>query len=184
MLEAAQNSPVYKFVKKWKIALPLHPEFRTMPMLFYVPPLLPIIGRNDNGVYNVADAEDEGTNPHFSVLEKARLPIKFMANLFTAGNEDLLKEVFEKLIAVRQYRSSVTTKGRLTETEIQEILEKGKTNAAEANDIFHLSSKPTYEERFVIPPLARERSIEQVKDPYVHKQEAGFGFKEKPDRRW
>ncbi|OLS23177.1 MAG: Respiratory nitrate reductase 1 beta chain [Candidatus Heimdallarchaeota archaeon LC_2] len=184
MLEAAQNSPVYKFVKKWKIALPLHPEFRTMPMLFYVPPLLPIIGRNDNGVYNVADAEDEGTNPHFSVLEKARLPIKFMANLFTAGNEDLLKEVFEKLIAVRQYRSSVTTKGRLTETEIQEILEKGKTNAAEANDIFHLSSKPTYEERFVIPPLARERSIEQLKDPHVHKQEAGFGFKEKPDRRW
>ena len=47
-------------------------------MLFYVPPLLPIIGRNDNGVYNVADAEDEGTNPHFSVLEKARLPLDQM----------------------------------------------------------------------------------------------------------
>ncbi|MCP4975123.1 MAG: nitrate reductase subunit beta, partial [Maribacter sp.] len=40
-IKAAQNSPTYKFVKEWGMALPLHPEFRTMPMLFYVPPLLP-----------------------------------------------------------------------------------------------------------------------------------------------
>ncbi|MEZ5068816.1 MAG: hypothetical protein R2847_10175 [Bacteroidia bacterium] len=30
-IEAAQKSPVYKFVKVWKLALPLHPEFRTLP---------------------------------------------------------------------------------------------------------------------------------------------------------
>ncbi|HWR21713.1 MAG TPA: hypothetical protein VN444_07620, partial [Verrucomicrobiae bacterium] len=34
MIEAARNSPVYKFFKQWRIALPLHPEFRTLPMLF------------------------------------------------------------------------------------------------------------------------------------------------------
>ena len=38
-ITAAQQSPVFQFVKKWGIALPLHPEFRTLPMLFYVPPL-------------------------------------------------------------------------------------------------------------------------------------------------
>ena len=38
VIESAQKSPVYKYVKQWKIALPLHPEFRTLPMLFYVPP--------------------------------------------------------------------------------------------------------------------------------------------------
>jgi hypothetical protein len=43
VIESAQNSPVYKFVKEWKIALPLHIEFRTLPMLFYVPPLLPVM---------------------------------------------------------------------------------------------------------------------------------------------
>jgi nitrate reductase beta subunit len=43
-ITAAQNSPVYKFVKEWKIALPLHPEFRTLPNLFYVPPMLPSYG--------------------------------------------------------------------------------------------------------------------------------------------
>ncbi len=42
-IKAAQNSPTYKFVKEWGMALPLHPEFRTLPMLFYVPPLLPVM---------------------------------------------------------------------------------------------------------------------------------------------
>jgi nitrate reductase beta subunit len=35
-LESARKSPVYQFVKVWKIALPPHLEFRTLPMLFYV----------------------------------------------------------------------------------------------------------------------------------------------------
>jgi nitrate reductase / nitrite oxidoreductase, beta subunit len=34
VIEAAQRSPVYKFVKAWKIALPPHIEYRTLPMLF------------------------------------------------------------------------------------------------------------------------------------------------------
>ena len=41
-LEACRRSPVYKMVKEWEIALPLHPEFRTLPCLFYVPPESPL----------------------------------------------------------------------------------------------------------------------------------------------
>ena len=26
----------------WKVAFPLHPEYRTLPMVWYVPPLSPI----------------------------------------------------------------------------------------------------------------------------------------------
>src|SRR6266704_1491876 len=33
VIESAQRSPVYKFVKIWKIALPPHIEYRTIPML-------------------------------------------------------------------------------------------------------------------------------------------------------
>ena len=36
-------SPVYRFAKEWKLGLPLHVEYRTFPMLFYVPPLLPVM---------------------------------------------------------------------------------------------------------------------------------------------
>ena len=38
----ARKSPVYKMAVEWKVALPLHPEYRTLPMVWYVPPLSPI----------------------------------------------------------------------------------------------------------------------------------------------
>ena len=41
-LEAAKRSPVWKMAMDWKIAFPLHPEYRTLPMVWYVPPLSPI----------------------------------------------------------------------------------------------------------------------------------------------
>ena len=49
VIEAAQKSPVYKYVKEWRLALPLHPEFRTLPMLFYVPPMLPVLAAIGEG---------------------------------------------------------------------------------------------------------------------------------------
>src|SRR5215218_1267212 len=42
-LDAARRSPVYALAKKYRVALPLHPEYRTMPMVWYVPPLSPIV---------------------------------------------------------------------------------------------------------------------------------------------
>lgn len=44
-IDAAQNSPTYKLMKEWKIAFPLHPEYRTLPMVWYVPPLSPLATR-------------------------------------------------------------------------------------------------------------------------------------------
>ena len=44
-IDAAQRSPVYPLVKHYRVALPLHPEFRTMPMVWYIPPLSPVVDR-------------------------------------------------------------------------------------------------------------------------------------------
>jgi len=41
-LAAAKNSPVYKMAVDWRVALPLHPEYRTLPMVWYIPPLSPV----------------------------------------------------------------------------------------------------------------------------------------------
>ena len=30
-------------IKQWQIALPLHMEYRTLPMVWYIPPLSPIL---------------------------------------------------------------------------------------------------------------------------------------------
>ena len=35
------DGDVYKLVRKWKVAIPLHPEFGTEPNVYYVPPLAP-----------------------------------------------------------------------------------------------------------------------------------------------
>jgi nitrate reductase beta subunit len=94
-IEAAQKSPVYKFVKLWKLALPLHPEFRTLPNLFYVPALLPSVGTVNNGIYN------SNTNGLWGGIDTTRLPMKYLASLFSAGNTETVAEVLKRLMTVR-----------------------------------------------------------------------------------
>jgi ethylbenzene hydroxylase subunit beta/complex iron-sulfur molybdoenzyme family reductase subunit beta len=36
-----ENGPIYKLVKKYEVALPLHPEQGTQPNVYYVPPISP-----------------------------------------------------------------------------------------------------------------------------------------------
>jgi nitrate reductase / nitrite oxidoreductase, beta subunit len=180
-ISAAQNSPVYKFVKKWGTALPLHPEFRTLPQLFYVPPMLPVLGKMQDGVYDSSAVE--GMGQMLNSLEKARIPVRYMASLFSAGNEEIIKEVYRKNIAVRLYKRAQRVKD-ITAEEVQQALAIGKTTPEECEAIFNLTSLPTMEERFVIPAMAREEAIEQSLDPYTHKPAAGFGYREAPARRF
>jgi len=176
MIESARKSPVYKFVKKYQLALPLHPEFRTLPMLFYVPPLLPVVASTRNGTYEVA-------NDFLTSLEKARVPIRYMATLFAAGNESVVTEVYKKLITVRIYKRAQTV-GDISSEELKSAMHEGKTTPEEAEEIFRLTSLPTFEERFVIPPLGREKAIESLIEPSTHKTVAGIGFRRGLRRRW
>jgi nitrate reductase beta subunit len=183
LIAAAQQSPVYKFVKLWKLALPLHAEFRTMPMLFYVPPMLPVLATTSNGTYDVSVAVSNSLMPMLSSLERARVPLRYMASLFAAGNEDVVAAAYRKLIAVRVYMRAQRV-GDVPAAEAEQALITGRVTASEAEAIFRLTSLPTFEERFVVPPLAREVAIEQTTDPYSHKPAAGFGFRLAPARRW
>ncbi|MDK1019678.1 MAG: nitrate reductase subunit beta [Actinomycetota bacterium] len=183
MLEAARHSPVYKFVKQWKLALPLHPEFRTLPMLYYVPPMLPVLAKVRDGKYDVDGADTEGLTPLLGSLEAARIPLRYMARLFGAGNEEVVADVYRKLIAVRVYKRAEKV-GDVTEDEVKEALKVGRLTAEEAEAIFRLTALPTVGERFVVPPLGREVAIEQTEDPGTHKGKAGFGTVTAPERRW
>jgi nitrate reductase beta subunit len=183
MLDAARNSPVLKFFKKWRLALPLHAEFRTLPMLFYVPPMLPVLGIANNGHHDVAGASGTRLAPLLSSLENARLPIRYMAGLFSAGNEEIVRAVYQKLIAVRVAMRAKTV-GDVAAEDLAEALRLGNTTAQEAEAIWRLTATPTFEERFVIPPLAREVSIEVLETPLNRKGQTGFGFNRKAERRW
>ena len=175
-LRAAQLSPVYKFVKEWGIALPLHPEFRTIPNLFYVPPMLPAMASVDaDGVY------DSTTKSLWGGVETARLPMKYLASLFTAGDEEKVRNVLRKLLAVKIHRRDATV-GDLPKEEVEEALSNGRTSGSEADAIFRLTSLATFNERFVIPPAHREESIEMMEATADAKGETGFGFKMRPAR--
>jgi len=177
VIEAAQRSPVYRFVKEWQLALPLHPEFRTIPMLFYVPPLLPVMASAGNGgTYRLA-------SDFFSSLESVRMPTRYMAGLFAAGNEAEVTAVYKKLIAVRLHKRATSVGDIATEEANRALAEAGIT-AEEAEAIYRLTALPTFEDRFVIPPMAREVAIESVMDPFTHRTQAGVGFRRGAQRRW
>jgi nitrate reductase beta subunit len=175
VIEAAQRSPVYRFVKEWKIALPPHIEYRTLPMLFYVPPMAPVMSRTENGaVNNVSDNL-------FHDIDEARVPMKFLANLFGAGHEGKVRYALKKQKAVRWHRRSLTV-GDVDAETADRILREADCSKEEAEAIYELTSLCTFEQRFVIPPMHREEAIEMLRDPLEHKQSAGFGFLAPPRR--
>jgi nitrate reductase beta subunit len=169
VIESAQASPVYKFVKEWELALPPHIEFRTLPMLFYVPAMSPVIAAEKNNTI------DGISNNLFHDIEDSRVPLKFLANLFGAGYTGKVTYSLKKQKAIRWYRRAVTV-GDVT----MEVAEKMLREAAE--EIYKLTSLCRAEDRFVIPPSHREEAIEAIKDPMEHKQETGFGFVTGPRR--
>ena len=78
-----EGGSVHKLVEKWKVALPLHPEFETKPNVYYVPPLSPAPLHEDGRF-------DEGG---------ARIPPSYLEELFGAqvhGALDVVRTELEK----------------------------------------------------------------------------------------
>jgi nitrate reductase beta subunit len=154
VLDAARRSPVYRFVKEWQIALPLHPEYRTVPMLFYVPPLLP----------SMADEAGRAQGDFFTSLERARLPLRYLASLFSAGNQEIVKDAYRKLMAVRIHRRA-TRVGDLSAEAAARALSEARLAPAAADEIYRLTALAGMDERIVIPPMMREGITEPTVEP-------------------
>jgi nitrate reductase beta subunit len=169
IVDAAQASPVYRFVKEWRLALPLHAEFRTLPTLFYVPPLSPVLAVMRDGTWDNADCG------FFDSRGSARLPLRLLASMFGAGQEEPVRYALRKQQAVRAYRRSAAV-GDLEPATADRLLGEADCSPAQADAIFRLTSLCRVADRFVLPPGSRESAIEAGQDPLEHKQTAGFGF--------
>ncbi|HZW44189.1 MAG TPA: 4Fe-4S dicluster domain-containing protein, partial [Dermatophilaceae bacterium] len=146
---AAQNSPIYKLIAEHKVALPLHPEYRTMPMVWYIPPLSPVVDIvRDTG----HDAED-GENL-FAAIEALRIPIEYLAELFTAGDTAPVDAVLRRLAAMRSYMREINM-GRPADESLAAAV--GMTGV-EIQDMFRLLAIAKYDERYVIPPAHAEQA--------------------------
>jgi len=180
-VKSAQQSPVYKFVKEWQIALPLHPEYRTLAMMFYIPPLSPVVSVITEGLFKLDLPAEIQDFELFHNLDSARLPVQYLANLFTAGDEASIRTVLRKLLAVRVMMRRKTVEGGVDDATLSILAEAGLT-LDQAEAIYTLTTQPTLDERFVLPPYQRERMVDAWKDPLAHKGEAGLGYIQKPVR--
>ncbi len=166
-IEAAQNSPVYKMAMDWKVAFPLHPEYRTLPMVWYIPPLSPIQNAAHKGYI-----ESDGVIPDVRSL---RIPVKYLANLLTAGKEEPIVGALERMVAMRAYM-----RARAVERQDRtDILERVGLSAAMVADMYRIMALANYEDRFVIPTNHREYAGETPFDnemAFDLRSSCGFSF--------
>ena len=143
-MEAARNSPVYKMAVQWKVALPLHPEYRTLPMVWYVPPLSPISA--------AANAGDIGINGEIPDVKQLRIPVKYLANLLTAGDTMPVERALERMLAMRAYQRGKHVDGKPNLAALQQV----QMSTAEVEEMYQVMAIANYEDRFVIPSTHRE----------------------------
>jgi nitrate reductase beta subunit len=143
-MQAARKSPVYKMAVEWKVALPLHPEYRTLPMVWYVPPLSPI-----TAAANAGHVATKGEIPDVSEL---RIPVKYLANLLTAGDTVPVVRALERMLAMRAYQREKHVEGRINTAALTQV----GMSELEVEEMYHVMAIANYEDRFVIPSTHRE----------------------------
>jgi nitrate reductase beta subunit len=159
-IAAARGSPVYKMAMDWKVAFPLHPEYRTLPMVWYVPPLSPISAAANSGLLGM-----NGVIPDVSQL---RIPLEYLANLLTAGDEAPVKLALERMLAMRAFMRARNVEKR----EDVKVLAQVGLSTAQVEDMYRYMAIANYEDRFVIPTTHREHA----EDAYDLRGSCGFSF--------
>ncbi len=167
-LEGARRSPVYKMAMDWKVAFPLHPEYRTLPMVWYVPPLSPLQAAAAAGKIGV-DADN------MPDVRSLRIPVRYLANLLTAGDEVPIVGALERMLAMRAYMRAKRVDGRIDEGVAARV---GLTPAV-LEEMYQIMAIANYEDRYVIPTVRRE--LEE--DAYWLRGSTGFGFRDQTEGR-
>ena len=150
-IESAKVSPVYKMAMDWKIAFPLHPEYRTLPMVWYIPPLSPI--------QNAAEAGHIGHDGDMPDVRSLRIPVRYLANMLTAGDEEPVVHALERMLAMRAYMRAKTVDGVIDEGVAARVGMSGRV----IEDMYKIMAIANYEDRFVIPTTHRE-TVEEAYD--------------------
>jgi nitrate reductase beta subunit len=134
ILSAATRSPVYRLIKKWKLALPLHPEFRTLPMVWYIPPLSPV-------KHHTESIQEQ------DFIDNLRIPVTYLANLLTAGDQAPVRLALKRLSAVRRFMRSQRIENKVD----REVSESVGLSEKTIEEIFRLLSLARLEDRTVLP---------------------------------
>jgi nitrate reductase / nitrite oxidoreductase, beta subunit len=124
-------------------------------MVWYIPPLSPVV---DVVRETGEDAEDQGNL--FAAIDALRIPVEYLAELFTAGNVAPVDAILKKLAAMRSYMRDINM-GREPDPTIPAAV---GMNPEEMYDMYRLLAIAKYDERYVIPPAHAEQahSLEEL----------------------
>jgi nitrate reductase beta subunit len=150
-IAAAQRSPIWRLIQEYEVALPLHPEYRTMPMVWYIPPLSPVVD-----VVSESGNDGEDARTLFAAIDKLRIPIGYLAELFSAGDTGPVDHALRRLAAMRSYMRGVNIDGERDERIARAVGMTGESVEA----MYRLLAIAKYEERYVIPTAHTERAHE------------------------
>ncbi len=150
-IEAAQRSPIWRLIQEYEVALPLHPEYRTMPMVWYIPPLSPVVD-----VVSESGSDGEDARTLFAAIDKLRIPIGYLAELFSAGEIGPVDHALRRLAAMRSYMRGVN----LDDERDERIARAVGMSGAEIESMYRLLAIAKYEDRYVIPSAHTEQAHE------------------------
>ena len=125
-------------------------------MVWYIPPLSPIV---DSVASTGYDAED--VDNLFGAIDVLRIPMEYLANLFTAGNVTPVRAALEKMAAMRSYMRDINLGGAGNEEIAAKV---GMDPARRSRTCSGCSRCAKYDERYVIPPSHKEQahSLESI----------------------
>ncbi len=161
VIASAQKSPIYKMAMEWKVALPLHPEYRTLPMVWYIPALSPIQSRAQAGQIGMA-----GVIPD---VDSLRIPVKYMANMLTAGDEKPVLRALKRMLAMRAFFRAENVE----KTKDLKVIEEQGLTELQVREMYRYMAIANYEDRFVVPTAHREDALHEA---YAERGGCGFGF--------
>ncbi len=101
-------------------------------------------------------------------VHSMRIPVKYLANMLTAGDEKPVVEGLEKLLAMRGYMRSVTVE----KNPNTKLLEKVSLTEDQVQEMYQLLAIANYEDRYVIPSTHKEDTL----DAYNERGSCGFSF--------
>jgi nitrate reductase beta subunit len=101
-------------------------------------------------------------------VRSLRIPLKYLANLLTAGKEEPVAQGLERMLAMRAYMRAKTVDGVIAENIARRV---GLTGLA-IEDMYHVMAIANFEDRFVIPTAHREIG----EDAYDLRGSCGFTF--------
>ena len=122
--------------------------------------LSPINARVGSGMLDEVDGLPD--------VRSLRIPLKYLANLLTAGDEAPVTLALERMLAMRSFMRAKTVEHRIDHP----IAARVGLTAAQIEEMYRYMAIANYEDRFVIPTAHRE----DAEDAYGLRGDCGFTF--------